>query len=98
MDRLRTMHDADLHGAIRRLKRDVEDFRARAAKEASAVKRDGRDTIGDPLHQRLASIRDYLSEDLRHAESELARRMRAAARRPAWSWREAVAGLIGARG
>jgi hypothetical protein len=97
MNRLRTMRDAHLHDTIGRLKRDVEDFTARAAREASALEREGRPIGSNPLHQRLTSIRNHLSEQLRQAEEEVARRANLAATRRAWSLRTALAGLMGAR-
>ena len=98
MNRLSTMRDAHLHATIGRLKRAIEDFTARAATEASALEREGRPILSNPLHQRLTSIRNHLSAQLREAEDEVARRANLAARQPARSLRTALAELMGARG
>ena len=97
MKRSSTTRDSHLHETIERLKRDVEDFAARAAREASALEREGRPILSNPLHQRLTSIRNHLSAQLREAEDEVARRASLVARRPKWSLHTALAGLVGAR-
>jgi len=94
---LSNMRHADLEDEIRRLTRDVEDFTARARKEAVALEREGRAVLSDPLHQRLATIRDHLRDQLRTAQVELARRERAAAKPNRRSFRQTLAGLLGAR-
>jgi hypothetical protein len=88
--RLRTMDDVQLHKHLRRLERDVEDFRLRAATTAAAAERNGRSVMSDPLHQRLASIHAFLREQMTHAANELKRRDAAAAARPRSSLRSAL--------
>lgn len=94
---LSNMRQADLEDEIRRLIRDVEDFTARAGKEALTLEREGRSVLSNPLHQRLATIRDHLREQLRMAQLERARRERAASKPTRRSFRQALAGLLGAR-
>ena len=97
MDRFKKLRAADLDGAIQRLRRDIADFDARAARESSALERAGRAIESDPLHQRLTSIRDHLKQDLKLAEEERGRRTRASQRKPAWSLRSALSALVGTR-
>ena len=85
MDRFKVMNDVQLHKHLRRLERDVEDFRVRAAREAAALERNGRSVISDPLHQRLTSIHSFLRDQLILAEREMERRKAIPVARPRWS-------------
>jgi hypothetical protein len=97
MTRLKTMSEAALRGEIQRLKRSVEDFSARAEREAAALEREGRPSISAPLHQRLTLIRNDLRKQLTRAEDELARRAKSTPKRRPWSLRTAFASLSGAQ-
>lgn len=85
MDRLKVMDGVQLQEHLRRLERDVEDFRARAATEAATLEHNGRSVISDPLHQRLTSIHAFLRDQLMLAEKEIGRREAAAIERSPWS-------------
>jgi hypothetical protein len=85
MDRLRNMNDTQLHGELRRLKRDVEDFRVRAGAVAATLESEDRNVLSDPLHQRLTSIHAFLRDRLADAERE-ARRREAARPAPRRGW------------
>ena len=74
------MNDKELHGLIRELKRDTDDFSARAAHVAAAIRIEGRDVHGDALYQRYASIRDFLLSRLVAAEREARRRAKSPTR------------------
>jgi hypothetical protein len=85
VDRLKTMDDIQLRRELRRLERDAEDFRLRAATVAAGLERNGGCVISDPLHQRLASIHAFLRDQLTRAAKEVERRDAAFAARPGWS-------------
>lgn len=85
MKRLKAMDDIQLQKELRRLERDVEDFRARAAHAAAAAVSGGRSVVSDPLHQRLASIHDFLGERLKDAQALARTRAAGADARPRWS-------------
>jgi hypothetical protein len=74
MNRFKSMSETQLRGELRRLERDVADFRERAASVAANVERLGRVPFSDPLHQRLASIHAFLSDRLIAAEKEMQHR------------------------
>ena len=61
------MNDKELHGLIEDLTRDADDFSARAAHVAAAIRIEGREVHGDALYQRYASIRDFLLSRLADA-------------------------------
>ena len=85
MKQLTTMNDERLQTHIEQLQRDVHDFRERAARVASKVSCEGRETGSDPLYQRLASIRVFLQSKLKEAEQEFERRAHERAKQPAIS-------------
>jgi hypothetical protein len=85
VDRLKAMNHVQLHKHLRRLERDVEDFRVRAAREAVALECNGRSVISDPLHQRLTSIHSFLRDQLILAEREMERRKAMPVARSRWS-------------
>ena len=97
MTRLKTISDAALRAEIQRLKRGVEDFSARAEREAAALEREGRPIMSAPLHQRLTLIRNDLRTQLTRAEDELARRTQPTTKRRPWSLRTAFASLSSAQ-
>jgi len=97
MNRFKSMSETQLRGELRRLERDVADFRERAASVAANVERLGRVAFSDPLHRRLASIHAFLSDHLIAAENEM--RLRAATaveRRP--STLRSILSRLGLRG
>ena len=87
MDRLKTMGDVQLHEELRRLERDVEGFRMRAAAVAATVEDSGRAVLSDPLYQRLTSIHEFLADRLAEVEREIDRRTAEAAAPRTWSLR-----------
>jgi hypothetical protein len=87
VERLKIMDDVQLQKELRRLERDVEDFRARAAAAAAAAERSGRSVISDPLHQRLTSIREFLANRLQDGRTIARTRATAASARSRWSLR-----------
>jgi hypothetical protein len=86
VDRIKTIDDVQLHKEWRRLERDVDTFRRRAATVAAALEVTGRSVMSDPLHQRFTSIHDFLRVRLSAVEEEVMRRAAAAAARPKWSF------------
>jgi hypothetical protein len=98
MDRLKAMDDMQLHRELRRLERDVEDFRVRAATVAAALERNGGSAISDPLHQRFSSIHAFLRDQLTDVAKEVERRGAAAVARPRWSFQSLLRALPFASG
>lgn len=90
MNRFHKLDDIQLAARVKSLKHDVDDFRARALKEAAALESAGRSLIGNPLHQRLTSILTFLGDELRSAEAEVRRRAADAAVQRRRSLKEAV--------
>ena len=90
--------DRRLLERIAQLERDVQDFDHRASLRKTVLERQERFTAGDPLYQRLISIRDHLRADLRRAQEALEARQQHGSRRPRWSLRSlrsALATLVG---
>jgi hypothetical protein len=85
VERLEIMDDVRLQRELRRLERDVDDFRARAAAAAAAAERSGRSVISDPLHQRLTSIQEFLGDRLKDGRTIARKRATAASARSRWS-------------
>jgi hypothetical protein len=82
VDRIKAMDNVQLHKELRRLERDVEDFRVRAATVEAMLERSGRSVMSDPLHQRLTSIHEFLRRQLEDAGKEAAKRAAAPRARP----------------
>jgi hypothetical protein len=85
VERIKALDNVQLDTELRRLERDVEDFRVRAANVAATLEHSGRSTISDPLHQRLSSIHGFLAERLKDARNEASKRATAASPQPRWS-------------
>jgi hypothetical protein len=86
------MNDLQMHKELRRLERDVEDFRVRAAAVKATLEHSGRSVMSDPLHQRLSSIHEFLRDRLKDVQKEATKRAAAAPASPGSS----VKSLIGA--
>jgi hypothetical protein len=99
MDRFKSMSDIQLRSELRRLERDVADFRTRAVGVAANVEREGRVPLSDPLHRRLTSIHAFLSDRLAAAENEMRGRAASRFERRPWPlrWMFPRAGLRGER-
>ena len=92
--------DRRLLDHIAQLERDVQDFDHRASLQKTVLERQERFTAGDPLYQRLISIRDHLRADLRGAQEALEVRQQHSSSGPRWSLRSlrsALATLAGGR-
>lgn len=93
MDRLKRMDDMQLRRELRRLERDAEDFRMRAATVAAELEGNGGGVGSDPLHQRLASIHAFLRDQSIRFAKEVERRDAAAAARPRCSLQSLIRAL-----
>jgi hypothetical protein len=98
MDRLNAMDDVQLRRELRRLERDVDNFRVRTATVAAALERNGCCVTSDALHQRLSSIHAFLRDQLTDVAKEVERRGAAAAARPRWSLQSLLRSLPFASG